>query len=112
MTENMYIDFAPSFFQYSPLGLSAQRAADIASSMAMGLTGGRFLCVFIALKVRTEYLIYVHTCIIWVGVIIQYFCQDNLGVLWFSATFICYGYSCIYVGLYAFVNQYFEMTDA
>ncbi|CAG2174652.1 unnamed protein product [Oppiella nova] len=112
MTENMYMDFGPSFFQFIPLRLSAQTAADIASTMAIALTGGRFLCVFIALKVRTQYLIYVHTCIIWVGVIIQYFGQDVLGVLWASAAIICYGYSCIYVALYGFVNQYFEMTDA
>ncbi|CAG2114286.1 unnamed protein product [Medioppia subpectinata] len=112
MTENMYMDFGPLFFQFAQLKLSAQRAADIASTMAIALTVGRFLCIFVAVKVRPQYMIFGHVLIIWIGVIVEYFGQDYLWLLWSSAAIICYGYSCIYVTLYAFVNQYFEMTDA
>lgn len=112
MTENMYMDFAPTFFQFVDLRLPAPTAADIASTMAIALAGGRGLCVFIAMKVRPQYMIIIHAWLIWIGVVVQYFCQGWLEVLWFSAVLICYGYSCIYVALYAFVNQYFEMTDA
>ena len=112
MTENMYMDFAPTFFQFVPLRLPAPMAAEIASTMAIALTGGRLIGVFIAMKVRPQYMIMYHTCVIWIGVVIQYFLVDNLVMLWFSADLICYGYSSVYVALFAFVNQYFEMTDA
>ncbi|CAG2105536.1 unnamed protein product [Medioppia subpectinata] len=57
MTENMYVDFAPSYFQFVPnLRLSAQTAADIASTMAIALAGGRFLCILLAMKLRPHIL--------------------------------------------------------
>ncbi|CAG2180384.1 unnamed protein product, partial [Oppiella nova] len=34
MSENMYMDFSPTFFQFSPLRLSANRAAEIFATMS------------------------------------------------------------------------------
>ena len=75
MTENMYMDFAPTFFQYVKLRLPAPQAADIASTMAIALTAGRGLCVFVAIRVRPQYMIIIHAWLIWIGVVVQYFCQ-------------------------------------
>jgi hypothetical protein len=112
MTENMYMDWAPTYFQFIPIRLPAPEAAEIASTMAIALAGGRAICVFVAMKLRPQYMIITNTSIIWIGIIIQYFGADILAVLWFSSVLICFGYSCVYVALFAFVNQYFEMTDS
>ena len=111
MSENMYMDFSPTFFQFSPLRLSANKAAEIFSTMSIALSTGRGLSVFIAMKLRPQTMISYQIFIVFVGYIYQYFGQHSLTHLWVSAIIICFGYSSIFICLFSFVGQYMEVTD-
>ncbi|CAG2103160.1 unnamed protein product [Medioppia subpectinata] len=112
MSENMYMDFSTTYFQFSPLHLTANRAAEIFATMSIALSTGRGLSVFIAMKLRPQTMIAYQTCIVFMGYLYQYFGQYwSVGHLWASSLMICFGYSSIFICLFSFVGQYMEVTD-
>ena len=111
MSENMYMDFSPTFFQFSPLRLPANEAAQIFATMSIALSTGRGLSVFIAMKLRPQTMISYQLVIVFFGFIYQYFGQYSLIHLWISALMICFGYSSIFICLFSYVGQYMEVTD-
>ena len=111
MSENMYMDFSPTFFQFSPLRLPANEAAEIFATMSIALSTGRGLSVFIAMKLRPQTMISYQIFIVFFAYIYQYFGQYSLTHLWISSIMICFGYSSIFICLFSFVGQYMEVTD-
>lgn len=111
MSENMYMDFSPTFFQFSPLRLPANQAAEIFATMSIALSTGRGLSVFVAMKLRPQTMISYQLVIVFFGYIYQYLGQQSLIHLWISAIMICFGYSSIFICLFSYVGQYMEVTD-
>ncbi|XP_054161314.1 uncharacterized protein LOC128959395 [Oppia nitens] len=111
MSENMYMDFAPTFYQFCPLRLSANDASEMFSYVGMALTFGRGISVFIALYLKPQHMIAYQSVIVFVGYIFQYFSQHDYKLLLASSVVICFGYSSIFICLYSFVGQYTEVTD-
>ena len=112
MSENMYTDFSSTFFQFQPvLRLSAERASEIMSSMAIAFSIGRGLSIFISLYVKPQYMISDQLIIVFAGYVYQIFGQNQLVHLWSSAILICFGYSSIFISLFSFFGQYMDVSD-
>ena len=112
MSENMYTDFSATFFQFQrTLRLSAEKSAQIFSTMSMSLSVGRGLSVVIAMYLLPQTMISYQLLIVFAGYVLQITCQDDLRLLWLSAILICFGYSSIFICLFSFVGQYMRVTD-
>ena len=111
MSENMYMDFAPTFYQYCGAGLSASEASRLFSLIAIALTVGRGLSVFVAMFLQPWHMISYQSLIVFCGHIFQYFSQHDYNLLLASSLIICFGYSSIFICLFSFVGQYMEVTD-
>lgn len=112
MSENMYTDFSATFFQFQPtLRLSAGSAAEMFSTMAIALSVGRGLSIFIALWIKAQHMIGFQMAIVFFGYVYQILGQNQLIHLWISGIVICFGYSSIFISLFSFVGQYMEVTD-
>ena len=111
MSENMYMDFAPTFYQYCDAKLTAAQASQLFSIIAIGLTVGRGLSVFIAMYLKPWHMIAYQSVIVFCGYIFQYFGQHDYTLLLISSVIICFGYSSIFICLFSFVGQYMEVTD-
>ena len=111
MSENMYMDFAPTFYQYCPAKLSAAEASEMFSEIAIALTVGRGLSVLIAMYLKPWHMITYQSVIVFCGYIFQYFAQNDKTLLLISSLIICFGYSSIFICLFSFVGQYMEVTD-
>ena len=111
MGENMYMDFAPTFYQYCDAKLPASKASQMFGIIAIALTVGRGLSVFVAMKLEPWHMISYQSVIVFCGYIFQYFGQGNYKLLLASSLLICFGYSSIFICLFSFVGQYMEVTD-
>ena len=76
--ENCQFQFSPTFNQYIPLRLCAPKTALILSVMATCFTFGRFISIFIAIRLKPETMITYHFCIILSAIIILLFAQNSL----------------------------------
>ncbi|CAG2166655.1 unnamed protein product [Oppiella nova] len=111
MSENMYMDFAPTFYQFCPAKLSASQASELFSIIGIALTTGRGLSVFVAMYLKPHHMIAYQSAIVFAGYIFQYFGQGDYNLLLASSIVICFGYSSIFICLFSFVGQYMEVTD-
>ena len=76
--ENCQFQFSPTFNQYIPLRLCAPKTALILSVMASCFTFGRFISIFIAIRLKPETMITYHYCIILFAIIILLFAQNSI----------------------------------
>ena len=111
MSEIMYMDFAPTFYQYCEARLTAAQASELFSMIAIALSTGRCLSIFIAMYLKPWHMIAYQSVIVFCGYVFQYFGQHDYTLLLISSVIICFGYSSIFICLYSFVGQYMEMTD-
>ena len=58
--EIVYFNLGETYFQYSPMRVTASMAASLISSMTAGYTIGQAVNFFIAMIVKTEYIISYH----------------------------------------------------
>ncbi|XP_054161315.1 uncharacterized protein LOC128959396 [Oppia nitens] len=111
MSEMIYMDFAPTFYQFCSVRLPASEASEMFSYVGIALTIGRFMSVFIAVYLKPWVMITYQTLIVFVGFIFQYYAQYDYKLLLASSIIICFGYSSIFICLYSFVGQYMKVTD-
>ena len=75
--ETVFLKFAVTYFQYCPLQLKAQKAAELFSICTAVFTAVRGLNVFVALKVKMIYMIYYNYAILMVGMVLLAFGVDT-----------------------------------
>jgi sugar phosphate permease len=81
------------------------------SAMALSYTISRGISTFIAIKIRPQHMIAYHLLILVIAVTILFFGQNSLTFLWFAVLIIGFGFGPLFAAIFAFIEQYIEMTD-
>ncbi len=111
VSESIYLVFGATYYQYIPLKFTASKSAEIVSAMATSYTIGRGISVFIAIKIRPQLMISYHFLIIITSIIILFFGQNSITLLWVGSLSLSFGYSSVYPSIFSFINQYLVITD-
>ena len=110
--ESTILMFGATYFQYSPLKLSANKAAEMLSIISMASTAGRGISVFVAMKVRPQIMIGYHFAILYVSIgLLILFGQHNLTMLWLTNVLIGLGLSALFPAMFAYLEQYIVITN-
>ncbi|XP_054166590.1 uncharacterized protein LOC128964056 [Oppia nitens] len=110
--EMLHIIYSPTYYQYIPLKLSAQKAAEILSVSSTTLTIGKLISAFIALKVKAHIMISYHIIILAVSMCILYFGQNSELMIWIGNILIGFGFSCVWPAYFQFGEDFVGLTDA
>ncbi|CAG2109548.1 unnamed protein product, partial [Medioppia subpectinata] len=97
MSENMYMDFAPTFYQFSPVKLTAAEASDLFSLVGIALTTGRGVSIFIAMYLKPEHMIAYQSVIVFIGQYTEV--TDKIGGLFIGS------YNAVYMFLPYFIGN-------
>ncbi len=87
--------FIPAFAQYHKLKLSASKSTLLLSAMAIAYTVFRGLSIFIAIKVKPQYMLCCHYCIIFISCVILLLSENSLLMLWIGDIMIGVGLSAM-----------------
>ncbi|XP_054162183.1 sodium-dependent glucose transporter 1B-like [Oppia nitens] len=109
--EASYYTFASTYFQYSPLDISASKATEVITAFTTPYTVFRGLSVFIAIKVSTKIMLSSHFVICCIGIVCLAFGRTNMTMLWVANVVIGIGISAIIQSVFAFVGQHIRMTN-
>jgi hypothetical protein len=107
VSENTYLRFGATYYQYIPLRLTASKSAEIVSAMALTYTIGRGISIFIAFRIKPKHMIEYHFLILLISLTILLFGQKSLTLIWIGSL----GFSTIFPSIYAFIREYFELTN-
>ncbi|CAG2105011.1 unnamed protein product [Medioppia subpectinata] len=81
VAENTLMGFGATYFQFCPLRLTAQEAAQLLSTAAIAFTAGRGLSVLTAIYFKPQQMIGYHFVLLMISVVALYAGQYNLNVL-------------------------------
>lgn len=109
--ETVFFKFAVTYFQYCPQRLTAQKAAEVFSISSAVYTAFRGVNILIGLKVKRFYILSYHYGFLIIGMALQIVGQYNYIVLWTSSIVLCFGFSAMFAGIFAFTGQYLTLTD-
>jgi MFS family permease len=109
-SESAFFAFSATYFQYIPLKLSAGRAAELVSMMALTFTISRGLAVLIAMRLKPHYIIAIFLSILMISLIILFFSTDSLWLLWLGIMTMSFGFSPIYASIFSLMGRYVEFT--
>ena len=110
--ETVFLKFAVTYFQYCPQKLTAQTGAQIFWISSAVYTAFRGINVVIGLKLKMFYILIYHYIILIIGIILLIIGQYNLHFLWTGSIVLCWGFSAMFAGLFAFVGEYLTLTDS
>ncbi len=111
VSENTYLRFSATYYQYIPLRLTASESAGIVSAMALTYTIGRGISIFIAFRIKPKHMIAYHFLIVLISLTILLFGQKSLILIWIGSLIRGLGFSTIFPSIYAFIGEYFELTN-
>ena len=110
-SESAFFAFSATYFQYIPLKLSASRAAELVSLMALTFTVSRGLAVLIAIRLKPHYIIAIFLSILLISLIILFFSTNSLTLLWLGIMTMSFGFSPIYASIFSLMGRYVEFTS-
>jgi MFS family permease len=111
VSENTYLRFGATYYQYIPLRLTASKSAEIVSAMALTYTIGRGISIFIAFRIKPKHMIEYHFLILLISLTILLFGQKSLTLIWIGSLTMSLGFSTIFPSINAFIREYFELTN-
>lgn len=111
VSEEIYLQFSATYFQYIPLRMTASESAEIVSVMALIYTVGRGLNFFVAIKIKPQFMIAFHSTIIFVAMAILYFGQSSITVLWIGSLLMSFGFAPVYPLVFGLSGLYLEVTN-
>ncbi|CAG2109152.1 unnamed protein product [Medioppia subpectinata] len=106
--EQSFLNNSSTYYQYLPIRLSAQEAADVLSVMTSTYTVGRLISAFIASKLSAEVMLVYHSVIICVSMAILQFGQHSKAFIWAGNALIGFGYSAMWPSYIAFGEKYIK----
>jgi len=110
--ESTIMNFGATYLQYSPLRLTARKAAEMVSIINLCFTIGRGLSIFISMRVRPQYMIAYHFAILYLSTIaLIIWGQYSLPVLWVTNVCIGLGLSALFPAMFAYLEQYIVITN-
>lgn len=110
-TEAIYTQFAPTYFQYIPLRLSAQHSASVVSAMSLTYTISIGISSLVAVRVGPQTIIIANFVILFCALLTLVFGQNSLLLLWMGSLTMSFGLSPVYPSIYALVGQNMRLTN-
>jgi len=110
-SEGAFLQFESAYYQYSAIHLTASKATEIISAKATAYTIGRGISIFIAIKIKPQYMMAYHLSISIIGVVILIFAQNSITWIWIASATVGFGFSAMFPAIYSFLRQYIQMTD-
>jgi len=111
VSENTYLRFGATYYQYIPLKLTASKSAEIVSAMATSYTIGRGISVLIAIKIKPQIMIGYHFVILITSIIILFFGQNSITLIWIGSLTLSFGFSSVFPAIFSFISRYLIITD-
>jgi len=106
-------EFIPIFGQYSDLNLSESKAAYVSTGLTGAFALGRFLGIFLILKIAPIFILCLNLVLIIIGnVILLIWANSNLTMLWTSCILLGLGFSSNYASYSAFIERNLVFTNA
>ncbi|OXA60711.1 Sodium-dependent glucose transporter 1 [Folsomia candida] len=107
------LQFIPTFGQYSPINLSESTSAYVLTGSTGLFAIGRFLGIFIIMKVHPVVMLITSLAIVTTGNVILFFwAGENLNLFWLACCILGAGFSTMYASWSAFMEKYLVFTDA
>ena len=111
VSDNIYLKFSATYFQYIPLQLKASDSANLIIQMAVVYTMGRALTVLISMRLKPQTIITYHMFVLIIALLIISVGENSYKILWTGSLLMSFGFSAILPAIFAFVGQYIEMTN-
>ncbi|CAG2115833.1 unnamed protein product, partial [Medioppia subpectinata] len=108
--ETIFLKFSQTYFQYSPLRLTAQKATEIYTVAITVYTVGLVLNIFYPIKFKIRTILASHYVIIIIGAILLIPARTSVTTLWAASVTMCLGFSGMFAGIYAFTEQHMNFT--
>ena len=110
-SDDCYIQFTATYLQYIPLGLSASMSAEIVSYMGLVFTLSQGISIFVAIKLKPQYMLAYHYTILLTGILIMYFGKNSMTLIWVGILVMSFGIGAIFPLLFSFMSKQIEVTD-
>lgn len=110
--EIQHFNYSSTYYQFIPLHISAQNAAEILSVMSTTYTIGRCVSAFVGLKVGPKIMIIYHLFIIIIAMAVLFYGQHSLTLIWIGNIIIGFGFSAMYSSIIALTANHVTLTDS
>ena len=110
-SESAFFAFSATYFQYIPLKLSAGKAAELVSLMALTFTISRGMAILIAIRTKPHNIIAIFLTILLMSLIILFFASDSMTFLTLGILVMSFGFSPIYASIFSLTGRYVEFTS-
>ncbi|XP_054155722.1 uncharacterized protein LOC128954176 [Oppia nitens] len=111
VSDNIYLKFSATYFQYIPMQLTASQSATLVTQMAVWYTMGRAITVAISIRLKPHVILSYHWLILLLGLAILSVGHDYYHWLWLGALVVSYGFSALLPAVFAYAGQYVELTN-
>lgn len=109
--ELVYFNFGSTYMQFTDARLNAKTAASIMSVLSAAYTGGQAINFFIAMFIKTKYMIIYHFLISIIAMICLNFGQSSETGLWILNAMIGFGFSALFPCIFAYMSKYIEISN-
>lgn len=104
--------FFPDFAVYIDLHLSKSKAAFMTSLLSAAFACSRGISIIIATRFKPMNMLYTNLILIGVGNgLLLVFANTSEHMLWLSLVLMGFGYSCVFPGIYAFLEERINVTN-
>ena len=107
-----FANFLPVFLTKQPYSFDEIKASYISIILTGCITIGRFINIFLSLKIETEFMIYVNFLLMFTGNLILTFCGNSSTLIWTGIGLIGTGFSSTYPLIIAFVEKRYLITNS
>ena len=105
--------FLQDFVVYSDLRLTKSTGAYMLSVLSATFAACRGISIFVATRVKTTHMLYTNMLLIGTGnVILLIFGNSNEQLLWLGLIIIGIGCSCVFPGIYSFLEERINVTNS
>ncbi|CAG2176978.1 unnamed protein product, partial [Oppiella nova] len=109
--EAVFMKFAVTYYQYSPLRLSAQSATNIYSTSIAIYSAGLVMNIFYPYKFQLKTILSAHIMLVFTGTVFLIPGRYSMVCLWVASICTCLGFSAMYAGIVAFTELHMGFTN-
>ncbi|CAG2177534.1 unnamed protein product, partial [Oppiella nova] len=108
--EAAFLDFSPTFFRYYSNAKGYQTAI-LLTIMTSSYTLTRACSIYVAYRVRPQYILSVHYVIVFTSLVLLSFANHNTIVMWTGNVLFGIGIATFWSATFSYIETYFEVTD-
>lgn len=109
--ESAFLVYFDTYYQFSPLRLSATKSAEVIIAFSVSYTAFRFVCIWIALKLSPNQMLFSHLVVCVAGIVCLVMARHSLVMVWVTNVLLGVGTSAVVPAFYALMAQYISLTN-